>query len=224
MADSSLSTKRNLIDKANARIVAYVGVAAFIVIFSLVATKTLLGQAAYQNKIISGKKTAVKQLKADIDATSQLKTSYQAFINTSQNVLGGSPSAAGKNDGNNAKIVLDALPSSYDFPGLTTSLEYLLNTQGIALQSVEGTDDEVAQSANSSSVTPQPVPIPFSFSVKGDYATVQKTIDLLEHSTRPMQVQTFDISGNSGQLVLRVTAQTYYQPAKSLNIKQQVVK
>lgn len=213
-----------MIDKANARIVIYVSIAAFILIFSLVAIKTLISQAAYQNRVISAKKTAVNQLKTDIAATDQLKTSYAAFTETPQNVLGGNPGGTGPQDGNNAKIVLDALPSSYDFPGLTTSLESLLTGQGVKIDSISGTDDEVAQSANQSSTNPQPSPIPFTLSAEGDYTGIQNVISAFEHSIRPMQVQTLDIAGNQGQLTLSLNAQTYYQPAKSLNINKEVVK
>src|ERR1700754_4779778 len=101
------SIKRVLINKANARIVAYVSVAAFILVFSLVATKTLISQATYQNKVIGVKRKAVDQLKSDIAATDQLKTAYKAFNSTAQNVLGGNPTGDGPGDGNNAKIVLD---------------------------------------------------------------------------------------------------------------------
>lgn len=221
---AAVSTKRMLIDKANARIVVYVSVAAFIVVFSLVATKTLVGQAAYQNRVISKKRAAVNQLKADISATTALKSSYQAFTNTTQNVLGGNPDGSGAKDGNNAKVVLDALPSSYDFPGLTTSLDTLLNQQNVKIDSITGTDDEVAQSANQSSVNPQPVPIPFTISVEGDYTGVQNVIKAFENSIRPIQVQQLQISGSKDKLTLNITAQTYYQPAKSLNINKQVVK
>lgn len=216
------STKRALIDRANARIVVYVSVAVFILIFSLVATKTLVSQAAYQNRVIGKKKAAVSQLKSDINATGSLKTSYNAFINTSQNALGGNSSGTGQQDGNNAKLVLDALPSSYDFPGLTTSLEWLLNSQGVKIDSITGTDDEVAQSGNQTSVNPQAVPIPFSVSVEGNYAQLQSVIAAFEHSIRPLQIQTLDINGNNGALTLNITAQTYYQPAKSLNINKVV--
>jgi Tfp pilus assembly protein PilO len=221
---SGPSTKQLLIDKANARIVIYVGIAAFIVVFSLVATKTLISQAGYQNHIISKKQTAVNQLKTDITATGQLKTAYSAFIGTPQNVLGGDPSGVGSQDGDNAKIILDALPSSYDFPGLTTSLEALLSNQGVKLDSIAGTDDEVAQAANQTSVSPQSSPIPFSVSVEGDYTGIQNAIKALENSIRPIQVQTLTLTGTQGKLILTVTAQTYYQPAKSLNINKQVVK
>jgi len=218
------STKRALIDKANTRIVIYVSVAAFILVFSLVATKTLVSQAAYQNRVISKKKVAVSQLKTDINATEDLKNSYDAFTHTTQNVLGGSPEGNGAKDGNNAKIILDALPSSYDFPGLTTSLEALLGSQNVKIKSITGTDDEVAQSANQSSTSPQPAPIPFSVSVEGDYNGIQNVISAFERSIRPMQIQTIDLSGNQSSLTMNITAQTFYQPAKSLNIGKQVVK
>jgi len=220
----AVSTKRMQIDKANARIVVYVSVATFILVFSLVATKTLFGQATYQNHVISKKRTAVNQLKTDISATGQLKTSYQGFVGTAQNVLGGDPKGAGPKDGDNAKIVLDALPSSYDFPGLQASLEALLASQNVKIDSMTGTDDEVAQSDNQSSVSPQPVPIPFSVIVEGDYTGIQNVINAFEHSIRPIQVQTLSITGGQNKLTLTITAQTYYQPAKSLNINKEVVK
>jgi hypothetical protein len=224
MANSPIvSTKRMLIDKANARIVAYVSVAAFILVFSLVATKTLVSQAAYQNRVISKKRAAVNQLKVDIAATGQLKASYDAFTGTAQNVLGGNPGGSGPQDGDNAKVVLDALPSSYDFPGLTTSLETLLGNQNVKIASIAGTDDEVAQSANQSSVNPQPVPIPFSVGVEADYTGVQNVVRAFEKSIRPIQIQQLTITGDKSKLTLNISAQTYYQPAKSLNIQKQVV-
>lgn len=221
---SAPSTKRVLIDKANARIVVFVSVAAAIVIFSLVATKTLISQAAYQNRVISAKKTAVTQLKGDIASLDKLRTSYNAFNGTVQNVLGGNPQGVGAQDGSNAKIVIDALPSSYDFPGLTTSLETLLANQKVQITSISGTDDEVAQSANKSSGTPVPVPIPFQVVVAGNYTDVQNVISVFEHSIRPIQVKTMDITGANGKLTLTISAQTYYQPAKSLGITKTVVK
>lgn len=221
---SAPSTKRLLIDKANARIVLFVSVAAFVVIFSLVATKTLISQAAYQNRVIGAKKAAVKQLTGDIASLDKLRTSYNAFNGTVQNVLGGNPQGTGAQDGSNAQIVIDALPSSYDFPGLTTSLESLLATQKVQITSISGTDDEVAQSAKQSSGSPAPVAMPFQVVVSGSYGDVQNVIGAFEHSIRPIQVKTMDISGSNGKLTLTISAETYYQPAKSLGITKTVVK
>lgn len=225
MANVMPSTKRALIDKANTRIVVYVSVAAFILVFSLVATKTLISQAAYQNRVISAKRVAVTQLKSDIAASSRLHDSYTAFVTTSQNAIGGNPNGNGLQDGNNAKIVLDALPSTYDFPGLTTSLEKLLTAQGgVSINSIAGTDEEATLGANQSSSNPQPQPIPFSVTVTGNYAGLQGVINTFEHSIRPIQIQTLGLSGSGNNISMTVTAQTYYQPAKSLNINKKVIK
>lgn len=225
MASVTPSTKRMLIDKANTRIVAYVSVAAFILVFSLVATKTLISQAAYQNRVIDAKRVAVNQLKSDITATSQLQTSYNAFVSTPQNVIGGNPGGSGSQDGNNAKIVLDALPSNYDFPGLTTSLENLLTSQsGITISSISGTDEEATLGSNQSSSSPQPQPIPFSVEVTGDYGSLQGVINEFERSIRPIQVQNLSITGTGSNLDMTVSAQTYYQPAKSFNVNEEAVK
>jgi hypothetical protein len=223
---SPLSTKHVLIDKANTRIVAYVSIAAFILIFSIVATKTLVSQAAYQNRIISTKRKAVDQLKADITTSGELTNNYNAFVSEPQNAIGGNPNGTGPQDGNNAKIVLDALPSTYDFPGLTTALDNLLSAQsGVKINSISGTDDEVAQGGNALSSNPQPVPIPFSLSVSGNYASMQSVVNVFERSIRPMQIQTLQITGNNNDgLTMSVTAQTYYQPAKSLQINKKVVR
>lgn len=224
MASSAISTKRLLINKANTSIVVYVSVAAFIAVFSLVAIKTLVGQAAYQNRIINAKRGAVNQLKTDISTTTQLKDAYNAFTGTSQNVIGGNSGGAGSQDGDNAKIVLDALPSSYDFPGLTTSLENLLTNQnGITINSIAGTDNEATQGANQLSANPQPSPIPFTVSVTGNYAAIQNVISTFERSIRPIQIQTMSLNGDSNNLTMTVTAQTFYQPAKSFNINKKVI-
>lgn len=215
---TGISTKRLLIDKANARIVMYVSVATVFFVFSAVATKAFISQASYQNKIIGAKRDAVNQLKSNIKATEQLRRSYKAFINTPQNAIGGSSNGIGDKSGDNAKIVLDALPVRYDFPALTTNLESLLGNAGVKIDSIAGTDDEIAQSGNGLSATPTPLPIPFSMGVSGDYASIQRAVDTYQRSIRPIQIQTLDIAGVNNELTLSVTAQTYYQPAKTFNI------
>lgn len=218
------STKRGQIDQANSRVVIAAGIAAFVVIFCGVASRTLISQASYQNRIIDTKRTAVNQLKADIDSTKTLRTAYDQFNGAETNVLGGSATGNGAMDGTNTKIVLDALPSSYDFPALATSLEKLIVTSGLTIVGISGTDDEVAQSQNQSSSTPQPVAMPFQVSVSGDYGKIQSLISTFEHSIRPIQIHDLKLSGDQSSLTLTVTAQTFYQPAKSLNITTKVVK
>lgn len=218
------SMKRVMIDKANARLVAVVSIAAFAAVFSLVAAKTLWSQAAYQGRVITAKQAALTQLEANSKAMDQLKPSYDAFVGTSTNAIGGNSLGSGPKDGDNAKIILDALPSKYDFPALATNIETIVNDQSVQLTSISGVDDEIAQSSNVDSPNPQAVEMPFQLSVTADYTKVQSLVGALEHSIRPIKIQTMSIAGTQDKISMTISATTYYQPAKSLKIRSEVVK
>ncbi len=216
MANARPSTKHLAINKANARVVTMIAIAAFIVGFTLVAARSLLSQRAYQARVIAEKQKAVDQLKANIAAVDNLKASYASFINSPENVLGGSSSGSGEKDGDNARIVLDALPSVYDFPALTTSLEKLL--VGYKINSITGTDDEINQQQNTESPDPQPVEIPFSISVNGSYGSMANLVTTLDRSIRPFQILTINISGSDNEVQTVINAKTFYQPENNLSI------
>jgi hypothetical protein len=218
------SIKRTLITKANSTIVAITAGACFVVVFSIVASTTLVKQLSYQIRVIDAKKTALHNLKTDIAAVDTLAKSYQAFTGTTQNTIGGDPNGQGGQDGNNAKIIIDALPSSYDFPALATSLEKILTNQGVVIQSIGGIDDALSQINNQSSSKPSSQPMPFNLTVAGNYDSMRKVVTAFERSIRPIQVQTITFSGSQDKLTMAVTAQTYFQPAKNLDIKTEVVK
>ncbi len=218
-----ISTKQLQIDKANLRIVTAVSIAAFITVFSLVASKSLLSQRSYQAKVIAKKQIAKDTLEANIRASKQLVSSYQTFVQTSTNVIGGNPQGQGDRDGDNARIVLDALPSKYDFPALTTSLDKILS-KDYKIESINGTDDEINQSTVVQSATPQKVEIPFQVVVTTNSQALQGLLTVFERSIRPMDIQTLALSGKSDALNVTITAKTYYQPEKSLQITSQVVK
>lgn len=218
------ASKRGQIDKANSKVVTWAAVAAFVVIFCAVAGKELISQATYQNRIINAKKDAVKQLKEDISSAESLKASYTEFDGADKNVLGGQAKGNGPLDGSNTKIVLDALPSNYDFPALATSLEKLIVANNLTIVGISGTDDEVTQAQNQTSASPTPVAIPFQVTVSGDYSKIQSLMSTFYSSIRPIQIQSLTLSGDQSALTMNVTAQTYYQPAKSLKITTKVVK
>jgi len=224
MARTTVFTKRSLISKANSTMVAATGVAAFVLVFALFAGKSLLGQMSYQNRVITAKKTALTQLKQDLDARDSLTNSYKTFVGQDPNVLAGSIDGLTTKDGDNAKLVLDALPSKYDFPALTTSLEKLVNSQNLKIVNIGGTDEEVVQGKNQTSSNPLPIAMPFNLQASGSYVSVQSLINQLELSIRPFQITTLDLSGDESNMTVRVDAQTFYQPEKNLNIETKVVK
>jgi hypothetical protein len=224
MKSNGLLSKRAQIDKSQALVVAVVASAAFIVVFSLVSAKALLKQRAYQARVIAKQEKARDQLKANKEAVDQLVVSYKDFVGAPDNLIGGNPTGTGDRDGDNAKIILDALPSKYDFPAVASSLEKILTEKQFQIGSISGTDDELAQSAKQSSANPRPVEIPVQFSVTGSYTSIQDLIGVLEKSIRPFNIQTLTLAGDPGSLKIDLKANTYYQPEKALDIQKEIVK
>lgn len=198
--------------------------AAFVLVFAIVAGRALVSQMAYQNRVISAKKSALSQLRADLEARDSLQESYRNFVAENPNVLAGNPDGTGDKDGDNAKIVLDALPSKYDFPALTTSLEKLIISQNLQIMGIGGTDQEAAEAIKEATPTPEAVAMPFQLQVGGSYQSIQSFVDVMLRSIRPFEIMTVEFSGDESSMVANITAQTYYQPEKSLKIKNEVVK
>jgi hypothetical protein len=225
MAATEIVTKRVAISKANAQMVAIVGVAAFVTIFCLVAAKAVLSQNSYQGRVISAENKAQSQLQANLSTFTSLNKQYNLFVNSSSNVLGGQSSSGANNGGNNSKIILDALPPTYDFPGLASSIESILKTQGLSISGIGGVDNELGEQNNNTSPSPAPVIMPFSFSVTNvDYQDIGNLLDTLQKSVRPISIDNLSINGGGNSITLTVNAHTYYQPAKSLGITEQEIK
>lgn len=221
MAGLQLSSKRLQIDRATATIVIVVAIASFLTVFSLIAARALLSQRSYQARVIEEKEKAKKQIEENQKALEKLVAEYQAFVEAPVNVLGGNPSsdARGERDGDNPRIILDALPSKYDFPAWASSVEKLLKEGNYRDGGFSGNDDEVVQSEKQADSNPQPIEMPFQVSLEASYQDIQGFISKLERSIRPIRIETFTIEGSEADITMSITAKTYYQPGKSLDFK-----
>ncbi|MEI6237559.1 MAG: type 4a pilus biogenesis protein PilO [Candidatus Saccharibacteria bacterium] len=207
------SIKHIQIDKANTLTMIAVAATVSILVFSMVTIKSLLVQRSYQSKVISLRSKANKQLKANVKETKMLDISFRAFEETPESVVGTSDK--------NSKIVLDSLPSKYDFPALATSLEWVILSSGNKITGITGTDNEIE--ATQDSTNPQPIEIPFQISATGNFESVKKLISSLELSIRPIKILNINISGNDAELKINISAVTYYQPEKKLNVESKVI-
>jgi len=253
MARSLQATgKRLMISKANTTIVVAVSIAAAVTTFSLIATRSLLSRRSYQSKVISVQEKARDQLKENIEAVSSLKESYAAFVSQPENVIGGSSTGTGERDGDNAQIILDALPSKYDFPALASSLEKILVDRGYSIQAITGTDDEVNQNTSADSehhdaaattqgtasttstttqTATQPAPqvgsgieMPYGIKAAGTYDNMITVLDVFSRSIRVLGINTMTLEAQTDSLILlSIDGKSFYQPAKALNIKEEVV-
>ncbi len=218
MAKLNFSAKHVAINKANTQIVIIVGLASFIVVFCLIASKAVFSQYQYQSRVIKAATTADNQLKSNIDAYKSLTKAYEKFDTTNPITLANTV-AGSTND--NVQIILDALPGAYDFPGLTSTIENVLTETGMQVTAVTGTDQG---STAGSSTSPQPIPMPFGFSVSNaSYGSAQNLIQVLQQSIRPMPLDSLTITAAQGNLAMTVALHSYYQPTKSLSITKETV-
>lgn len=217
MANNEISIKRIALSKANAQMIAVAAVCAFITVFCLVASNYLLGIRSYQSKIIAADSKADNQLKIDVAAKNKLVSSYENFVQKNPTVTG----AKVQNSPyiyNNATVILDALPSQYDFPALTTSIDKLLQNNNVSIASIGGSDQSASVS-NAGSSNPQPVSMPFSFSIdNANYLTIQSLFTQMQESIRPLQIDNIALSGTDSNMTLSVNAHTYFQPRKTFKI------
>jgi hypothetical protein len=228
--DKNMQGKRIQLDKANQLIFGSLAFTVFIFIFALFATKDLISQGSYQNRVISKQIIAKNNLDTDLSAISSLKSSYKAFVDQPQNLLGGNPAGSGNNDGNNSKIILDALSSSFDPNAWNlnfSSLNTLLG-QGPGFVSLGATSAAASSTASaaSGSSSPKATPVQLSGTFSTGLNNIQGTLDLLNKPIIPIQVNTMVFTAaTAGQSpTVNYTATSYYQPAYQFNIGQVIVK
>lgn len=220
------STLHELINKDSTRTLIAVSIAVFIVVFCLFATRSLFGQSLYQNRVISEKKATLKVVEQNKKSASDLEASYLSFATETINVLGGSPTGTGPKDGDNAKIVLDALPDQLDFPALSSSIEKILVDGGYVIQSIGGSSSATsaaAEDGSTPSVESGPVEIPYPFRVATTPQSALSLLQTLEASIRPFKLIGLKIEGGSNNLNLSIDMVSYYQNSTGLQVGEKVV-
>lgn len=218
MQNSAKSSKQAAVDKNQATIFAVVAIASVITVGSIMIAKGLWTQSSYLGRVAGKKEAAVKQLESNKVAVSSLTEAYQQLNNQSPNLLGGTPDGLGPKDGSNSTLILDALPNTYDFPALASSLEKLLF--GYNIENIGGSDDSIAQQELGAG---SPVEIPFSFGVTTSYDGLKQLIDTFDKSIRPFQIVQLDVEGTNSDLKVNVQAKTYYQPDTGMQITTEAV-
>jgi hypothetical protein len=228
MAKLQISTKRMQIDKANTSIFIALSLAAAILVFALIASNALYAQGQYQSRVIKARKTASSQLKDNVTNLASLEEAYKAFtVNGFSNIIGGTANGSGPKDGDNARLILDALPSRYDFPALATSLEKILKQDkgSYTIDSISGTDDQATQEQQQTSPTPQTIDMPFKLVAISDYPKSRDLIRVFELSIRPFSLSNLEIAGvENGKVKTSIEGKTYYQPGKNLQVTTKVIK
>ena len=220
--------KRTQIAQASRTMYIWIAVASALIGTAVVVSIFLVQKLAYNEKVLAVKQTTVSTLDHNLSVIDGLKTDVQA-LDANSALLS---VKANEND-QALQVVLDALPAEANSLALGASLQnkllagiqgdYTLKSLRVSpVTGIETATDATVVDAAATGVTN--TQIDFSFSVKGDQSALRQILQNLERSIRTIVVTSLNLDTQSGGLTMTVEGHAFYQPAKTIELKDEVVK
>lgn len=209
--------KRQQIEIAGRVMFLWVAIAAAALSVCAATGQYLFSRWLHNNRVIEAKAKASETLSANIINAKELTKEVDALVSDQ-------PLATVKTDpkDQNTKSVLDALPTTFDPAALATSLQLaILNKSGVSIENITVPQESTDVAGPSESV-PQQVKV--AFVISGNYENIKKAIVDVERTIRPIKVTNINLAGTDANLRATVEAITYYQPAKNVDVKEEVIK
>jgi hypothetical protein len=223
--------KRQQIANANRMMFLWVAGASVLVGITLVASIFLLQKAWFNEKILAEKAKTASTLTENNEVIPDLKDQIRV-LNTNQ-ALKDSMNA---NESQPVQAVLDALPADANSSALGASLqEKFLNDGALTIESlnvdpvvgVESDTDTSVQDASSTSSVSSDHQITFRFAVSTDAtnaSALKSLLQKLERSIRAIDLTSLNIETQGTRLLLTVEGRSFYEPAKTVDLKDKTVK
>lgn len=210
--------KRQQIGRANKMMFVWIAGVSVIVGISIVLTIFLVQKIWYGEKVIAAKEQTVSQLDKNLKNVDSLKDEIRV-LNTNENL-----NASKQSESDSAlQPILDALPADANPTALASSLQTKLLT-GVSGVVVETLNVEAVSADEGGEGVST---IDFSFSVSTDaknYAALKEVLERLEKSIRPINITTLSVAGQGNRLLLTASGESYYKPAKKVQLNDKVVK
>lgn len=214
-----MTTKHRQVDRDRTVALVAIGFASVALVAGFILARAFWSQANYLNKVADQKEAAVEQLNTNKESIDQLKKSYSEFISGNPNIIGGANNGTGLLDGDNAKLILDALPSTYDYPAFVTTIESLIRPNKIT--ELKGVDDVAQQSIEGGA--PAAVEMPITITFTTSYDGFKNVMDLFKRSIRPLKVNKLVLGGTNSDLDVTIEVVSYFQPGTTMRIERNEV-
>lgn len=224
--------KRQQIANANRMMFIWVAIVSGIVGIAVVASIFLLQKAWFNEKVLLEKGTTAATLSQNNQVIDDLKDQIRV-LNTNDALR----SAMAPGESEPIQVVLDALPSDANSSALGSSLqEKFLNGSGLSLESlsvdpVAGVESQTSENVQDASQTAgqasgqNQITFRFSVSTPADNASALKELlQKLERSIRAIDITSLTIETQGSKLMMNVEGRAYYEPAKSVELKDKTVK
>lgn len=236
VADGTALRKRQQIAKANRMMFLWVAGVSAVVGIAAVASLFLVQKALFNEKVLAEKSKTATTLTKNNDAVDELQNQIRK-LNTNDKLKGNM--VVTDEEAQPVQVVLDALPSAANSSAFGASLQQrFLQGDGIRLEMlnvdpvqeaevVSYGDGESSASASLSETTKSQYQVRFRFEVsteKGNEAALKDLLVRLGRSIRPITLGNVTVEAQGERLVLRADGNTYYQPARTVDLKDKVIK
>lgn len=223
--------KRQQIAKASQLMFLWVAGASVIVGASVVLLWVIGQKLVFNEKVLAEKAQTVATLKHNNSIVEELKDNVRV-LNTDQSLIDLRTPA----DSEPVQVVFDALPATANSAALGASLQSdkLLGQPGVTIESltvspVAGVEDEGGEDDGDSSADDESGDnaIQFEFSVsasRNNADALKDVLKRLERSIRAISIATLQVEQQGDRLVMTVTGEAYYEPAKNVELQDKVVR
>jgi hypothetical protein len=228
MAQDRALRKRQQIANANRTMFITVAAASALVGVAVVISIFLGQKLLFNEKVLSEKQRTISTLQKNNGVASALKDSVRV-LNTNQALT----DSKALPDDQPLRVVLDALPSDANSSAFGASLQQVLlvgsdiSIDTLTVNPVAGVESTASDTTATDAVTTGDNTITFSFSVSTSSEgadNLRQLLQRLEHSIRIVHVASYEIERQGPRLVLKATAEVYYQPETTATLKDKVVK
>lgn len=222
--------KRQQIANANRMMFLWVAGVSAVVGIAAVASIFLVQKAMFNEKVLGEKSKTASVLVKNNKAVSELQNQVRV-LNTNENLK----KVMVPGEAQPVQVVLDALPAEANSSAFGASLQKnFLTADGIQLESltvdpVQGVEviGDSSASGDIADGTASGSQITFSFTVSaasGNADGLKNLLLMLERSIRPIDLTNVSVEAQSERLLLKADGVTYYQPARTIDLKDKVIK
>jgi hypothetical protein len=219
--------KRTQISKTNRTMFIWIAVSSVVVGVALVVAFSLVKQLIYNEKVLAEKENTVSVLRENNKVIPDLQAQVRV-LDTNEALR-----LVRANDEDQAiQVILDALPSEANSLALGASLQNKLLTgidgltieslqvdpvQGVEQLSEDATEEDASAGDGANQIT-------FQFSVSGSPDALKQVLTNLERSIRAIDILSLRIETQANTQVMSVQARAFYEPARTVELRDKVVK
>ncbi|RYF27972.1 MAG: hypothetical protein EOO17_05485 [Chloroflexi bacterium] len=213
--------KRQEITKANQTMFLWVAGVSVVVGFSLVIMLFLGQKIIFGEKVVSQKEATARTLSKNLEVVDQLRDNVRV-LDTNEDLK-----STRLKDGDSAlQSVLDALPADANSTALGSSLQskLLSGVNGVTIDTIR-VDPVTSDDTGSESTGDNTIQFSFTVSVASTNPEALREVLLrLERSIRAINITNVSVERQGARIALSAIGHAYYEPAKTLELKEKVVK